>query len=337
MRTVLHGASAVLTIATDGKNCKRGEQLRDIGIMENHAIVIEAGKILDIIPNSSVRSGAYDFSIDVSGQTILPGLIDCHTHTIFAGNRADEFCQKLQGATYEDIARQGGGIKVTMEATRQATLESLIESAQKRINYFKSLGVTTVEIKSGYGLNFEDEIKMLTAIRELQATESVELVATFLGAHIVPPEYKADRQAYIRLLTEQLLPSIAKENLARFCDVFCEETAFSAAETAQIFTAAQAHGLYPKIHTEQFTGIGGIETALRFNAISADHLEVLQKEQIAQLAASETVCVLLPGVSFFLKHNYAPARALLDAGALVAHSKHPFHHAACRAADGNVN
>ncbi len=318
MQTLLINAAAILTVSTDGANSKRGADMRDLGILEDHALLIEDGKIADFIPSVSVNKSNFEQVIDLQGKTILPGLIDCHTHSVFAGSRADEFCMKLAGATYEDIARAGGGIRVTTEATRAASAEELLNLTEKRINYFVSLGVTSVEIKSGYGLNYDEEIKILRVIKSLQAQTPVDLIPTFLGAHIIPHEYSHRRDEYISLLTDHLIPFVGQHGLAKYCDVFCEETAYSAQETDHLFKCAIKHGLIPKIHTEQFHSVGGLETALANNAVSVDHLEVLDVSQIESIAKSNTTAVLLPGVSFFLKHLYAPARLLIDFGALVA-------------------
>ena len=318
MQTLLINAAAILTVSTDGLNCKRGEEMRNPGILENHALLIEDGIIADFIPTSSLNTLGFAHIINLHGKTILPGLIDCHTHSVFAGSRAGEFCMKLGGSSYEEVAKQGGGIRVTMDATRKASADELLHIATKRIMHFVSLGVTTVEIKSGYGLNYDDEIKILQVIKTLQSQTIVDIIPTFLGAHIVPPEYNDRRDEYLCLLIDHLIPYIAQHNLAKFCDVFCEESAFTAEETNILFKFALQHGLVPKIHTEQFHSIGGLETALTNNAISVDHLEVLQDAQIESIAKSQTTAVLLPGVSFFLKHQFAPARGLIDASAIVA-------------------
>lgn len=318
MRTLVYGAAALVTVAADGTGSKRGPAMQDLRVLPNHSIIIENGLISEILLTQNIRPDQFERVIHAEGKTILPGLIDCHTHTIFAGSRANEFCLKLRGASYEEIANAGGGIAITMKATREATEIELLKVARKRVAFYKSLGVTAVEIKSGYGLNYDDELKILRSIKALQAEEPIELIPTFLGAHIVPPEFKGKRNEYISLITQALLPRIAEDKLAKFCDVFCEETAFTPVETEEIFTCAQRLGLSLKLHTDQFHSVGGLETGLRFGAVSVDHLEVLQKEQISALASADTVSVLLPGVSFFLKHEYAPARDLIDAGALVA-------------------
>ena len=318
MKKAYINAAQILTVQTGGKNYKRGISMNDIGLLHDHAIITDDGKIIDILPNYSLPKSGFDEILDVRNKIIVPGLIDCHTHTVFAGSRASEFADKIAGVSYEEIARRGGGIQNTMNATRSATKEELIELTLQRINYFITQGVTTLEIKSGYGLDFENEIKMLEVIRDIQAMTPIDIVPTFLGAHIIPSEFNSKRQDYINIITEKMIPFVAKENLAEFCDVFCEETAFTHQETDQIFSAAKKYNMSLKLHTEQFNNHGGFETALRNKVISIDHLEVLRDDQIALLHNSDIVAVLLPGVSFFLNYRYAPARKLIDADAIVA-------------------
>ncbi len=318
MITLLKNPRQIVTIDSGGKNHKRGSEMKDIGLLENHSLLIENGKIKKIIKNSYIAKSKFDNEIDLSGKTILPGLVECHTHTAFAGSRAEEFKLKLQGIGYEEIARRGGGITNTMGAVRKSSFDELIEIVKPRIDYFISQGITTLEIKSGYGLSFYDEIKLMQVIKELNKIFSIDIVSTFLGAHTFPPEYKNDNDKYINMITTELIPYVCKNNLASFCDVFCESTAFSAEQTETIFKIAANCGLKLKLHTEQFNSIGGLEIALKMNATSVDHLEVLKEEQIELFGKSNTTAVLLPGVSFFLDYDYAPARKLIDAGAIVA-------------------
>ena len=318
MITLLKNPRQIVTIDSGGKNHKRGSEMKDIGLLENHSLLIENGKIKKIIKNSYIAKSKFDNEIDLSGKTILPGLVECHTHTAFAGSRAEEFKLKLQGIGYEEIARRGGGITNTMGAVRKSSFDELIEIVKPRIDYFISQGITTLEIKSGYGLSFYDEIKLLQVIKELNKIYAIDIVPTFLGAHTFPPEYKNDNEKYINMITDELIPYVCKNKLAHFCDVFCESTAFSAEQTETIFKVASNCGLKLKLHTEQFNSIGGLEIALNMNATSVDHLEVLKEEQIELFGKSETTAVLLPGVSFFLDYDYAPARKLIDANAIVA-------------------
>ncbi len=317
MKTLFKNPAQIVTVDTNGKNEKRGHEASEIGVLEDTSIVTENGKIVELIHTRNA-TGKYDEVLDLSGKTVLPGLIECHTHTAFAGSRANEFKLRLQGKSYEEIAKAGGGINTTVQAVRKASFEELLELVIPRVKYFIAQGITTLEIKSGYGLSFYDEIKLLQVIGKLNDIFPIDIVPTFLGAHTFPPEYKNDHAKYIDIITNELIPYIAEQNLAVFCDAFCESTAFSAGEVDVIFSAAEDAGLKLKLHTEQFNNIGGLETALKHNAVSVDHLEVLPEDKVHAIAGSDTVAVLLPGVSFFLDYDYAPARKLIDSGALVA-------------------
>jgi imidazolonepropionase len=287
-------------------------------VLTNSSIVIENDIIKDIIPSASVKNYEADEIIDLKGKIILPGLVECHTHTAFAGSRANEFREKLSGISYEEIAKSGGGINSTVNAVRNASVEELVDLLSPRINYFISQGITTLEIKSGYGLDFQNEIKLLKVINYLNQKYPIDIVPTFLGAHTYPPEFKTNHDSYIRLLTDEMLPYISENKLAAFCDGFCEPTAFSADEIDNIFLKAKELGFNLRLHTDQFNSIGGIDTALKYNALSVDHLEVISNKDIDKLCLTDIVCVLLPGVSFFLNHKYAPARELIDGNAVVA-------------------
>lgn len=315
---LLANAEQIVTCNTNGKNFKNGTEQSELEILHSHSIVIDDDEIKDLLPNHSVRNISGFEVIDLKNKIILPGLVECHTHTAFAGSRADEFKMKLDGINYEEIASKGGGIIKTVSATRQKSVVELVELIKPRINEFISQGVTTLEIKSGYGLDFENEIKILHAIQIINEIYPIDIIPTFLGAHTYPKEYKENHNAYIDLITGKMIPHIAKNKLAEFCDAFCESTAFSADEVDKIFSVASAHGLKIKLHTEQFNNIGGLDVALRHNAISVDHLEVLNDSDIANLTKTDVVCDLLPGVSFFLNYQYAPARKLIDSGAIVA-------------------
>jgi imidazolonepropionase len=284
----------------------------------DHSIVIENDLIADIIPNSSVNLNSFDHNTDLTGKTLLPGLVECHTHSVFTGSRADEFRQKLAGVEYEDIARNGGGINSTVRAVRSASFEDLVLTVNPRVDYFISQGITTLEIKSGYGLDFENEIKILQVINYLNEIHPIDIIPTFLGAHAIPPEYKNNGEDYINLITNKMLPHIAKQKLALFCDGFCESTAFSSEEIDRIFSKAKESGIKLKLHTDQFNSIGGVDVALKHSAISVDHLEFMKESDLPKFKNSDTVAVLLPGVSFFLKYQYAPARKLIEQNAIVA-------------------
>lgn len=315
---LLTNAEQIVTCNTNGKNFKKGVEQSELDVLSSHSIVIEDDKIKDLIPNHSIKNISEFEVIDLKNKIILPGLVECHTHTAFAGSRANEFKMKLDGIHYEEIAAKGGGILKTVNSVRQSSLTEIVELMRPRIEEFISQGVTTLEIKSGYGLDFENEIKLLHAIKVINEIYPIDIVPTFLGAHTYPKEYKDNHNAYIDLINEKMIPHISKNNLAEFCDAFCESTAFSADEVDKIFSVALSHGLKIKLHTEQFNNIGGLDVALKHNAISVDHLEVLKDSDIDKLTKTDVVCDLLPGVSFFLNYQYAPVRKLIDSGAIVA-------------------
>lgn len=318
MLKLLFNPATIVTVNTNGKNVKRGNELGDVHPITGHSIIIEDDKIKDIIPTNSVIKSKFSEIINVESKTVLPGFVECHTHTAFAGSRADEFRKKLAGTSYEEIANAGGGINSTVKGVRKSSFEELVKLIKPRVDHFISQGITTIEIKSGYGLDFENEIKLLQVINYFDEIYEIDIIPTFLGAHTIPSEYKNDRKGYIDLILDKLLPYISEQNLAAFCDGFCERTAFTAEEIDLIFTKAEQLGLKLKLHTEQFNAIGGFDTALKHNAVSVDHLEVIKEDDIKKFNKVETVAVLLPGVSFFLNHHYAPARKLIDNNAIVA-------------------
>ena len=257
--------------------------------------------------------------LDANGGTLVPGFIDPHTHLPWAGSREEEFAMRLAGKTYMEIAAAGGGILSTVRSTREASEESLIYGVDRRLRLMLRHGTTTAEAKSGYGLNLADEIKQLQAIRDCSASQAVELVPTLLAAHETPPEYRENRQGYVDLVCNEIIPAVGEAELANFCDVFCEEGVFSADESRQVLQAGQAHGLAPRLHADEFVDSGGAELGAELGALSADHLIAVSPAGIEAMARSGVTAVLLPGTSFFLmKHTYAPARRLVEAGVPVA-------------------
>jgi imidazolonepropionase len=256
---------------------------------------------------------------DGRGGWLLPGLIDCHTHVVYAGNRSGEFEERLNGVSYEEIARRGGGIVATVRATRAATQDELLAASLPRVESLLAEGVTTIEIKSGYGLALEPEAKMLRAARQIGASLPVRVRTTFLGAHAVPPEFAGRPDAYIDAVCEQMLPALAAEGLVDAVDAFCENIGFTAAQTARVFGAARALGLPVKLHAEQLSDQGGAALVARHRGLSADHLEYLGSEGIVAMAAAQTVAVLLPGAFYFLRETrLPPVQALRDAGVPIA-------------------
>lgn len=294
-----------------------------LGIIPNGAVAIKGEKIFwigttDQLPKElSLRKEGKE--VDAQGKVVLPGLIDSHTHLVFAGSRENEFEMRIQGLSYLEIAEKGGGILSTVQATRKASFEELFLLGKKRLNRWLSMGVTTLEAKSGYGLSYEDELKILNVTKALQKEHPVEIVSTFLGAHTIPVEYKQRREEYLHLLIDELIPEVAREGLAEFCDVFCEEKAFSLEESRKILEAGKRYGLKPKIHADQLTPGGGAELAAEIGAFSADHLEYISPQGILLLAEKGVVAGLLPGCSFFLSmKRFPPAREMIEKGVRVA-------------------
>ena len=271
-------------------------------VIDNGMIAARGGRIVYAGPAADYTGE----TIDLQGRLVTPGLIDPHTHLIFAGNRAHEFKLRLDGASYEDIARAGGGILSTVTATRMASENDLIASALPRLDALMASGVTTVEIKSGYGLTIADEIKMLLAARGLMRHRKVRVVTTLLGAHALPPEYKGRPDDYIDEVCERMIPAVAHEKLASAVDVFCEGIGFSPVQTERVFKAAKAHGLHVKLHAEQLSNLHGAALAARYGALSADHLEHLDADGIAALRGAGTVATVLPGAFYFMRETVKP-------------------------------
>jgi imidazolonepropionase len=256
--------------------------------------------------------------IEAKGKVVSPGFVDPHTHVVYAGSRASEFAQRLEGVPYMEIAKKGGGINSTVRATRKAGRKELFETAKERLERMLAWGTTTAEIKSGYGLSLEAELKMLEVIRDLDGKQLVELVPTFLGAHEVPKEYKARRARYIDLLLRKMIPEVGKKTLAEFCDVFCEKGVFSIPESRRILIRARDWGMIPKVHADEITPLGGAELAAEVGAASADHLVYPSRKGMAAMKKKGVIPVLLPGTSFFLNSDYAPAREMIARGLPVA-------------------
>ncbi|MCH7826729.1 MAG: imidazolonepropionase [Bacteroidetes bacterium] len=318
MHLLILNPSQIITVNTKGIGYKRGNELNNIETIEDHSLIIENNLIKDFIPNTSVKKNQFDLIIDAKDNIVMPGLVECHTHLVFSGSRADEFKQKLEGVSYEDISRSGGGINKTVNSVRETSFTKLFNIASKRVQHFIEQGVTTLEIKSGYGLDFENEIKLLKVINQLNKKFPIDIHSTFLGAHTIPKEFSNNRNGYIDLIINEMLPAINKEKLATACDAFCESTAFAKNEVDLIFNKAIELGLRCKLHTDQFNSIGGIDTALKNNAISVDHLEVITDDDISKFSDIDMVCVILPGVSYFLNHKYSPVKKLIDKNAIIA-------------------
>jgi imidazolonepropionase len=277
-----------------------------LGVVESGVVAAQGGRIVYAGPQADAPSLNAAKQIDCGGRWITPGLVDCHTHLVYAGDRAREFEMRLAGASYEEIARAGGGIVSTVKATRAASQDALVASALPRLDALIADGACTVEIKSGYGLSLDDEVKMLRAARALADKRKVRIVTTFLGAHALPPEANGDKDKYIDLVVNEMMPVVAREKLADAVDAFCEGIAFSPAQTRRVFEAARKHGLRVKLHADQLSNLHGAELAATFGALSADHLEHTDEAGIAAMAKSGTVAVLLPGAFYFLRETKQP-------------------------------
>jgi len=282
-----------------------------LGVVHKGVVAARDAKIAFAGPAGEATSFNAAAEIDCDGRWITPGLIDCHTHLIFAGNRAREFQMRLDGASYEEIARAGGGILSTVKATRQASEDELMLTALPRLDALIAEGVTTVEIKSGYGLTLEDECKQLRVAKRLAGERNVDVVTTFLGAHALPPEAEGDKDAYVDQVCREWIPAIARDGLAEAVDAFCESIAFSPEQVARVFEAATAHGLRAKLHADQLSNLSGAALAARFGALSADHLEWTGEDGVVALARANTTAVLLPGAFYFLRETRLPPIELL--------------------------
>ena len=298
-------------------NLKAATMRDGYGLIADAAMLIEGGQITWIGPRAEAPSG-HEVT-DCEGRLATPGLIDCHTHIVYGGSRAHEFEQRLTGVSYAEIAKAGGGIASTVLATRSQSEADLAASALKRLDALLAEGVTTIEIKSGYGLDRDTEIKMLKVARELSQRRPVDVVTSYLGAHALPPEFKENRQGYLDLVCTEVLPAIAKARLADAVDAFCEGIAFSVEETRRVFEVAKSLGIPVKLHAEQLTNLGGSKMAAEFGALSVDHIEYLDQEGVDAIARSGTVAVLLPGAFYYLREKQAPpVAALRKAGVPLA-------------------
>jgi imidazolonepropionase len=319
---LITGASQILTLRGGPR---RGNSLSNLGLVKDGAILVRDGKIVAVGPRAQMERRAEAKSadkFDVGGRVVLPGFVDSHTHLIHAASRAEEYELKIQGASYEEIARKGGGILNSVKKLRTATKEALKRRAASALGEFAAHGTTTLEAKSGYGLDVASELKILDLHRELNQEQPLEIVSTFLGAHVVPAEFRGQAdgaETYLDLLMEKLLPEVVVRDLAEYCDVFCERGAFTVGQSKKLLAKAKEHGLASRLHAEQLSRTGATQLAVEMGAASCDHLEHVNNADIRALAKSKTVATLLPGCDFHLGlKEYAPARKLIAAGAIVA-------------------
>ena len=290
----------------------RGAEMKELPIIKDAWLLVEDGKISDFGEMRNLPELEAEESIDARGKMILPSWVDSHTHLVYAGNREQEFIDRINGLTYEEIASRGGGILNSAKKLQETSEEELYQQSARRLEEVMKLGTGAIEIKSGYGLTTEAELKMLRVIRKLRENYDLPIKATFLGAHALPKEYKENKDGYLDLLIEEMLPQIAEEGLADYVDIFCEKGYFTVDDTTRLLEAGEKYGLRPKIHVNQFNSIGGIQAGLRHNALSVDHLEVMTREDIDSLKGSGTMPVALPSCSLFLSIPYAPAREMLE-------------------------
>jgi imidazolonepropionase len=302
------------------KRPRTGKDLRQLSIIEDGALLVRGDRLEAVGRRREIESlitGDCEV-VDAGHRVVMPGFVDAHTHPVFAGIRANEFEQRSTGATYREIAARGGGIRSTVRATRNATLNDLVKSGKRYAQWFLRCGTTTIEAKSGYGLTIEDELKILRAIKQLDDETPLTYVPTFLGAHDIPSEYKSRRETYVSLVINEMLPRVAAEKLAEYCDVFCETGVFTTDESRQILSAARYHGLGLRVHADQLSLSGGAKLAAELSAATADHLEHADAEGIQALKVGKVQPVLLPGSVYALGSNqYPPAREMIDAGLAV--------------------
>lgn len=317
MKTIITNISKILHVEQNGQPFKRGSQLGNFPLTENAWLLLENGKIANYGSHNTPMPAAHE-TIDAQQGMVLPTWVDSHTHLVYAGTREGEFAQRLRGMSYAQIAANGGGILNSAKKLRETSADELYAQAASRLHELIAMGTGALEIKSGYGLTTESELKMLRTARQLAKNFDLPIKTSFLGAHAIPEKFKNDRQAYLRLMIDEMLPAVARENLADYVDVFCEDGYFTVSETEQIIEAAKKYQLRAKLHLNQFTSLGGIQAAVASGALSADHLEVMTDADIQCLAQSNTVGTLLPGCSLFLEIPYAPARALIRENAIVA-------------------
>jgi len=319
MATIITNIKQLVNVREES-NLLRGKQMSVLPSIENAYLVVENGLIAEYGNMIEIQHSAFNITnkIDATGQFILPCWCDSHTHLVFAASREEEFVDKIEGMSYEEIAAKGGGILNSANKLNAMSEDELFDVSLRRLNEVIKLGIGAIEIKSGYGLSVEGELKMLRVIKRLKGVSPITIKATFLGAHTYPLEYRDDHKGYIDLIINEMLPAIAKEQLADYIDVFCENGFFSAEETETICKAGMRHGLKAKIHANQLNFSGGVETGIKLNAVSVDHLETVNGDIINKLANSQTIGTLLPTAAFFLRMPFQPARQMIEAGCAIA-------------------
>lgn len=323
MTILIKNANEVITLKNNVRGPRTKEQMQEIAIVENGSVLIEEDRIVAV---GAIEQLEVDFpelvkkatTMDASGKVVMPGLVDCHTHLVHGGTREEEFNMRLNGSTYMEIMNAGGGIHATTKRTRETSFDDLYEKTRKHLDIFLKHGVTTVEAKSGYGLDWETEKKQLEVAKKLQATHDMDVISTFMGAHAVPRDYKGREDEFVDVLIHEMLPKVAELELAEFNDVFCEKGVFTPEQSERILEAGKDLGLTPKIHADEIEPYKGAELAAEVGAISAEHLLVASDEGIQKMAEAGTIAVLLPGTAFFLRAPFARGRLMIDEGVPVA-------------------
>ncbi len=318
MITVFKNIKELIQTREENINKVSGEEMNILPTIKNAFLVIENDRIINFGSMKNIPTITNATIVDCTGKMIFPSWCDSHTHIVYAGNREQEFVDRINGLTYEEIANRGGGILNSAKKLQETSEEELYKQSAKRLEEIILLGTGAVEIKSGYGLTLAAELKMLRVIKKLKENFGIPIKATFLGAHAFPAAYKTNEEGYIDVIINEMLPKVASENLAEFIDIFCESGYFTVKQTEKIIQAGKKHGLQPKIHVNQFTSIGGLEASVRNNALSVDHLEVMTLNDIAVLKGSNTMPVALPSCSYFLSIPYTPARKIIDTGLPLA-------------------
>lgn len=335
MRILLTEIKSLVQVETDKQKSKiSGKKMKELPSIENAWLLIENDIIHSFGSMQHLPDYHADKTINLKGKIVLPSWVDSHTHLVFAEPREKEFVDKINGLSYAEIAQRGGGILNSAEKLRVTSEEELYDLAQMRLENVMNLGTGAIEIKSGYGLNTESELKMLRVIRRLKESAAIPVKSSFLAAHAFPAEFKNNHEGYLQLIINEMLPKVAEEGLADYMDVFCEEGFFSMDDTARLLEAGLKHGLRPKIHANQLNRSGGVQVGVKYNAISVDHLESMGAEEIECLQNGNTIPTLLPGAAFFLSMHYQPARALIDAGLPVCLAS-DFNPGSCPS--GNMN
>jgi imidazolonepropionase len=318
MKLLLTNIKELLQVRKTAPAMLRGEDMKVLPTLKDAWLLLEDDLIADFGTMSEFKDTPIDKTIDCTGKIVMPTWCDSHTHLVYAGNREQEFVDRINGLSYQEIAENGGGILNSAKRLQETSEAELYKQSAARLEEVMKLGTGAIEIKSGYGLTTEAELKMLRVAKKLEESYPIVIKRTFLGAHAVPAEYKGNKEGYLDLICNEMLPKVASEGLADFVDIFCEEGYFSVADTDRLLSEAKKHKLIPKIHVNQFTAIGGIAMGVKHHALSVDHLEVVSDADIAALQGSSTIPVALPSCSYFLSIPYTPARALLQAGLPLA-------------------